>query len=82
MPRLLGTSKQSKIIVFGHTHHAETVWQDGKLIYNPGSASFGSASGLPPTIGLLHIFQGGSIRAETLPLLGYAIRDRNWVKVN
>lgn len=82
LPRLLGTGKQARVVIFGHTHHAETIWQDGKLIYNPGSASFGSKLGLPPTIGLLRIFQDGSITAETIPLRGYTVRDRNWVKVS
>jgi predicted phosphodiesterase len=80
-PKLLKTSRHNpQVVVFGHTHHAETIWRAGKLLYNPGSASFGPSAHKPPSVGLLHIYQDHSIQAETLPLLGYTIRDRNWDK--
>ncbi|RPJ50160.1 MAG: hypothetical protein EHM21_05565, partial [Chloroflexi bacterium] len=81
LPRLLSTSIQAQVVIFGHTHHPETIWQDGKLLYNPGSASFGPVLGKPPTVGLLRIYPDGSLKPDTLPLHGYAIRDRNWEKI-
>jgi putative phosphoesterase len=78
LPRLLAAGKHSHVVVFGHTHHPVTVWQDGKMLYNPGSASFGPMLGKPPTLGLLRIFSGGKIEAETRPLFGYTIRSGNW----
>ncbi|MGE5543279.1 MAG: YfcE family phosphodiesterase [Bacillota bacterium] len=32
------------IVVFGHTHMAETFWSDGILFFNPGSCRYGRSS--------------------------------------
>ncbi len=76
---LVRSAKASRIVVFGHTHHPVIYQYKGKLIFNPGSASFGPARRDPPTIGLLH-FAAGEVRPEIIQLRGWEIRERKWVK--
>lgn len=73
-------SQGAKVIVFGHTHHAETVWHGEQLLVNPGSASFGFGRAAPPTIGLLRIYAGGEVQAEIRALTGFQIKNRRWVQ--
>ena len=54
----------AKVIVFGHTHRAENHWQDGRLWFNPGSASQGTR----PTFGLLHFSAMGEVWGEIVAL--------------
>lgn len=70
----------ARAVVFGHTHYPVVTWRNGRLLVNPGSASFGFRRGEPPTLGLLHIDAGGGLRAEILPLPGYEIQNRAWVE--
>jgi putative phosphoesterase len=67
------------VVVFGHTHHPETLIHSGRLLFNPGSASIKYRAWLSPTIGLLHIDEGGQVRTELVPLEGYQIVNRQWV---
>lgn len=54
-------------VVFGHNHDPLIKWVQGKLIFNPGSASYQILPDKAPTVGLLHIERGG-IRPEILEL--------------
>lgn len=71
----------SHVIVFGHTHYPEIRRQDGRLFFNPGSASFGYLPGDPPSFGLLHIASDGQVRAEIIPLEGWRIERRHWIAI-
>lgn len=77
---LSSTAGPARVVVFGHTHHAETLSYAGRLLFNPGSASFGFRSWLSPSIGLLHIQADGQVRTELVPLEGFQIVNRQWVK--
>lgn len=77
---LIRDNQDARVIVYGHTHHPLIKEHQGQLLVNPGSASFGIHKG-PPSIGLLRVMEDNQIEAEILPLLGYAIQNRRWVKL-
>jgi uncharacterized protein len=71
VPRLLATFPEADVIVFGHTHRSLNHRVDGKLVFNPGSPHFPDPKTAEPSLGLLHISDGGRVEAEirTLPRL-------------
>jgi putative phosphoesterase len=76
---LVESAEEAKVVIFGHTHHPVIHQYKGKLILNPGSASFGPVKGELPTVGLLHI-AAGKVRPEIIPLHGWKIREHKWVQ--
>ncbi len=79
--RLLRGWPQANVFVFGHTHHAEIRWIDGRLYFNPGSASFGLASiQAPMSFGLLRAYPDGRIEAEICPLDGWRPVQGRWMR--
>ncbi len=76
---LVSAAGTASVVVFGHTHHTVIHQHRGKLIFNPGSASFGPHPGDLPTLGLLHISAAGEVRPEIITLRGWVICDRKWV---
>ncbi len=66
--RLKEEFPDARVIVFGHTHRSENTWSGDKLIFNPGSASKLRWSVIPPSMGLLHIQEGGKVTSEIIPL--------------
>jgi hypothetical protein len=79
--RLVRDARPAKVAVFGHTHHPVLTWYKGVLLFNPGSASFGPKLGQPPSFGLLHIYADGRVAGRILPLEGYRIQKRKWVRL-
>lgn len=73
---------EARVVIFGHTHHPEILWYRGKLLFNPGSASFGFKPVRQPSVGLLHIYPGGKVKAEIRFLSGYRLEGRKWVKTS
>lgn len=71
----------ARVIVFGHTHHAECVWVGQQLIFNPGAASRGFRKGQMPSFGVLEVNKGGEISGKILPLEGYKAEAGNWVRM-
>jgi len=72
---------QAKVIVYGHTHLAENVWVDGRLFFNPGSASSGMRKKkMGPSFGVMRIFPSGKVDARILPLRGWKIENKRWVR--
>jgi putative phosphoesterase len=65
-PRLLASFPQARVIVFGHTHRPLNLRVEGKLLFNPGSVHFPDKKGTPPSFGLLHIQNGGSVEGELI----------------
>jgi putative phosphoesterase len=55
------------IIVFGHSHIPANVWVEGVLYFNPGTASLWE-NDLPPSVGIVHIHDGGKVEAEIVVL--------------
>ena len=64
--RLPRAFPEAKVYVFGHTHHAENFWQDGRLFFNPGSTTYGDALTKAKTWGLLELFDDGSVCSKIL----------------
>jgi predicted phosphodiesterase len=67
------------VILYGHTHHAETVWEDGQFFFNPGSVSHGDYLDHEPKFGLLKIHKDGRFSAQVIPLTGARIEAKEWV---
>ena len=65
---VLQTAPAAQIIVFGHTHRSLNQWVNGRLLFNPGSASFGPPEGGSPRLGLLRFQADGTVSGEILPL--------------
>lgn len=55
------------VVVFGHNHSVYNQVEDGKLIFNPGSACCSIPRNSAPTIGLLYI-DGERVRGEIVYL--------------
>ena len=68
----------SRVIVFGHTHHIENRWIGERLYFNPGSISRGDSQILEPYFGVLKFHEDGKIDATLKPLTGAVIRDKKW----
>jgi putative phosphoesterase len=77
--RLARAFPASRVIVYGHTHHAENVWIGGQLFFNPGSVNHGDYLDLEPKFGLLKIHKDGRIDALIYPLKGALIDAKEWV---
>jgi uncharacterized protein len=54
----------AQVYVFGHTHHAENIWTDGILYFNPGSVSIGDFPEFQRSWGTLCIYEDGRIEGE------------------
>ncbi len=72
---------RAHIVVFGHTHFPEQIYQEGQLLFNPGSASFGCRFGELPTFGLLRIAPGPKVTSEIIRLEGWQIQKRRWIRI-
>jgi putative phosphoesterase len=72
---------QARVIVYGHTHLAENAWIDGRLYFNPGSACAGMRKKkMGPSFGVMRIFPSGKVDARILPLRGWTIENKKWVR--
>jgi putative phosphoesterase len=78
--RLNAAFPDARIIVFGHTHHAENCWVDGKLYFNPGSASRGDYLDSQMKFGTIKIYKSGKIESDIVLLSGAVIQANEWVK--
>jgi len=68
----------ARVFIFGHTHRPVIEWRDGRLFFNPGSASLGVQPDGAPSFGLLQIQDDGEIAAELVPLPLRARSGRRW----
>jgi putative phosphoesterase len=75
---LQGMWPAASVIVFGHTHFIENYRENGKLIFNPGSASMKFRGTRDPSFGLLHFSPGEVVRGEVIYLEGVDLFDRRW----
>jgi hypothetical protein len=60
----------AQVIVFGHTHRPVNETRDGRLYFNPGSASFSPPEGGNPSFGILTFSSRGDAIGEIIPLTG------------
>ena len=68
LPRLKIRFPTARVIVFGHGHLALNRWVDGQLFFNPGSPHFPTRTRIAPSIGFLHIRDGGEVSGEIVYL--------------
>jgi phosphoesterase, MJ0936 family len=68
----------ARVIVFGHTHHPENRWINGRLYFNPGSVSHGDRLLPAPGLGILKFYADGKIEPTLKPLTGAVIRNKKW----
>lgn len=75
------SANNATVLVFGHTHYAECVWENNVLLFNPGSASMPPPRKWRPTFGVLRISADGHVEAEIRPLEGYRRDGHRWVNI-
>jgi putative phosphoesterase len=80
-PAILHVPAPTRVVIFGHSHIPENRLHGDLLLFNPGSAGFPVPGG-PPTMGMLHIYEDGSVEGKILALNGAEIVDRQWVLTN
>jgi putative phosphoesterase len=69
--------EDERVAIFGHTHRALVLERNGRLFFNPGSASFAVERDGQPSIGLLTI-EDGSVQGRIVALPKIKIRGRKW----
>lgn len=67
------------IVVFGHSHHPENRWVEGRLYFNPGSAYDPLRNRSGPSIGVIEIGGGKRIEAKIIHLRGLKLKRGNWI---
>lgn len=78
LERLSTAFPAEKIIIFGHSHHAENLWHNGQLFFNPGSVSVGDIWKRQISYGIIEISADGGVKSEIHPLDGASLRQRRW----
>jgi putative phosphoesterase len=77
--RLAMAFPDADAILYGHTHHPENEWRNGKLFFNPGSVSRGDIYDKSTNYGLLIINEDGRIESSIIPLTGAMILNKKWM---
>lgn len=77
--RFSGRVEKADIYIFGHSHHAENRWVDGKLYFNPGSASIALRPEFRISFGIMRIDPKGKAKGEIVDLTGAKIRFGKWI---
>jgi putative phosphoesterase len=80
IPKLIDAAAGARVIIFGHTHFPENLWRDGKLLFNPGSASSSISRKLGPSVGILRFYTGGTVESEIIKMAGLKIEYHQWVE--
>lgn len=68
-----------EVIIFGHTHRPVTHFDDGRLYFNPGSASISVHLQPYPSFGILRISARKDLATEIISLTGAKLHRRQWV---
>jgi putative phosphoesterase len=79
LPLLIREAKDARVVVYGHTHHRVNTRINGLLLFNPGSASFGSKRYKNPSWGILTAYQDGRVEGKILELKGYHAVKGEWI---
>jgi predicted phosphodiesterase len=82
IPKLFNAAPGARVYIFGHTHFPENLWREGKLVFNPGSASSSITRKLVPTVGILRFYSGGNVESEIIRMFGLRITHHQWVEDN
>ncbi len=75
---LLRTTPGNDVMMFGHTHHAVNLVENGVLFFNPGSVVMTPPSFPPPSFGVLHLDGQGGVRGEIIEMRRIPIVAGNW----
>jgi uncharacterized protein len=65
--RLPKEAPDAKVIVFGHTHHAENFWLHDILYFNPGSITYGDPATRRRTWGIIEVYEDGRVGGKIIP---------------
>ena len=57
---------EAGVVIFGHLHQPLNIRENGRLLFNPGSANRQLEPGLSPSVGLLYIGSDGQVRSEII----------------
>jgi len=68
--RLPKAAPGAKVYVFGHTHHAENLWQEDVLFFNPGSITYGDALTRQRSWGVIEVSEDKQIKGRIIPFTG------------
>lgn len=71
-------SRNTKVFVFGHTHHPECKWEGDVLMFNPGSASVGPNRNGFPSFGILKFFENGIVEGKIQSLGNLKWDGKHW----
>jgi uncharacterized protein len=80
LPILMRDAGDARVVVFGHTHHSLNSLINGKLLFNPGSASFGFGKKANPSWGILNFYPNARVEGEIFELKGYRAVKGEWVQ--
>jgi hypothetical protein len=80
IPKILNAAPGARVYIYGHTHFPENLWREGKLIFNPGSASSSISRKLFPSVGILRFYAGGAVEGEIIRMVGLRIAYHRWVE--
>lgn len=64
LPRLLAFAEGADVILFGHSHVAESITIDGRLFFNPGSINVPARGEKDLSFGMLLIDKEGHVQSE------------------
>ena len=68
LPRLQAVFPGVQVIVFGHGHTPLNRWENGQLLFNPGSPHFPDMKHTTRSVGLLRITAAGEVEGEIVEL--------------
>lgn len=68
-----------EVIIFGHTHRPVTQRANGRLYFNPGSASISVHHQPYPSFGIVQISAQKELSAKIISLTGAKLYRRRWV---
>lgn len=54
------------VYIFGHTHHAENFWKNGKLYFNPGSITHGDYLLHQRSWGILEVYEDQRVEGRVI----------------
>jgi putative phosphoesterase len=72
-------NQEFDVVLFGHSHHHENCWVEGRLYFNPGSAYDPLRNHSGPSIGVMEIGAGKVIGAKIICLQGFKWHSGKWV---
>lgn len=76
--RLPLLAPKAKILIHGHSHHAENRQLGGRLFFNPGSSSVTEKPDFQLSFGIIQFHPDGNFSGEIIALEGALIRFGRW----